>query len=103
MNTEPLTPTNEITNPNYYIKGEVSVADFIDAYELNFNRGNIVKYVVRAAHKQGEDAVTALLKAQWYLGREIIRAGHEQERIDQMLEGARPLIYDPEHYPEDRE
>ncbi len=103
MNTVPSSPTDKINNPSYYTKGEVSVADFIDAYELNFNRGNIVKYVVRAGHKQGEDAVMALLKAQWYLGREIIRAGHEQERIDQMLEGARPLVYDPEHYPEDRE
>ena len=93
----------QINAPDYYSKGEVSVADFIDTYGLNFNRGNIVKYVVRAGRKHGEDAVTALLKAQWYLGREIIRAGHEQEQLETLLEGARPAVYDPEHYPEDAE
>ena len=103
MNAETLISPEKITNPSYYTSNEESVADFIEAYDLNFNRGNIIKYVVRAGKKQGENAVTALLKAQWYLGREIIRAGHEQEQIDQMLEGARPLVYDPEHYPEDRE
>lgn len=75
----------DTTNPSYYTKGEVSVADFIDAYELNFNRGNIIKYVTRAGKKHGEDAITALLKAQWYLGREIIRVGHEQAKIEQLL------------------
>ena len=85
MNAETLTSTSNLTNPSYYTKGEVSVADFIDAYELNFNRGNIIKYVTRAGKKHGEDAITALLKAQWYLGREIIRVGHEQAKIEQLL------------------
>lgn len=76
---------DKITNPSYYTKG-IEVADFIESYELNFNRGNIVKYVTRAGKKEGEDAVTALLKAQWYLGREIIRAGHEQQRVEQLLD-----------------
>ena len=93
----------QINHPDYYNSGGFETADFIDAHGLNFNRGNIVKYVVRAGKKNGEDAMTALLKAQWYLGREIVRTGHEQEAIEQMFEGARPLIYDPEHYPEDRE
>lgn len=78
----------DITNRCYYTKGEVSAADFIDAYGLNFNRGNIIKYVTRAGKKQGEDAITALLKAQWYLGREIIRVGHEQAKLEQLLSKA---------------
>ena len=82
----------DITNPSYYTKGEVSVADFIDAYELNFNRGNIIKYVTRAGKKKGEDAITALLKAQWYLGREIIRVGREQAKIEQLLSKAEQLL-----------
>ena len=85
MNAETLTSTSNLTTPSYYNNGEVSVADFIDAYELNFNRGNIIKYVTRAGKKKGGDAITALLKAQWYLGREIIRAGHEQAKIEQLL------------------
>ena len=96
MSVERLGSSDKINDPDYYTSGEVSVADFIDAYGLNFNRGNIVKYVVRAGKKQGEDAVTALLKAQWYLGREIIRAGHEQEQLEQMLDGMRPAYHLPE-------
>lgn len=92
----------QINHPDYFNSDGIETADFIDAHGLNFNRGNIVKYVVRAGKKEGEDALTALLKAQWYLGREIVRTGHEQEAIEQMFEGARPLIYDPEHYPEDK-
>ena len=99
MNVELLGSSEKIHNPDYYNSGGIEVADFIDAYGLNFNRGNIVKYVVRAGKKQGEDAVTALLKAQWYLGREIIRAGHEQEQLEQMLDGMRPGY----HLPEDDE
>ena len=89
----------DITNPSYYNSGEISVADFIDAYGLNFNRGNIIKYVTRAGKKKGEDAITALLKAQWYLGREIIRVGKEQAKIEQILDGMRPAY----HLPEDDE
>ncbi len=61
----------QINHPDYYNSGGIEVSDFIDAHNLNFNRGNIIKYVVRAGRKQGEDAVTALLKAQAYLEREI--------------------------------
>ena len=92
MSAETLPPADKITNPSYYTSGEVSVADFIEAYDLNFNRGNIIKYVVRAGHKQGEDAITALLKAQWYLGREIIRVGHEQAKLEQLLSRTEHLL-----------
>ena len=70
----------QINHPDYYTSGGIEVSDFIDAHNLNFNRGNIIKYVVRAGCKQGEDAVTALLKALWYLNREIGNVDqHEQE------------------------
>lgn len=43
--------------------------------QLNFNRGNVVKYVARAGLK--EDSIDAELqdleKAKWYLEREIAR------------------------------
>ena len=70
---------NEIDHPDYY-QGGIEVIDFVEAHNLNFNLGNVVKYVTRAGKKSGEGVITALLKAQWYLGREIIRAGHELER-----------------------
>jgi len=43
--------------------------DVISDYELNFNRGNIVKYVCRAGKK--DDEIKDLEKALDYLNREI--------------------------------
>ena len=61
-----------IEHPSYYNQG-IEVIDFVDSYGLNFNLGNVVKYVVRAGHKPGEEAVEALSKAVWYLEHEIAR------------------------------
>ena len=47
------------------------VIDVIDAYQLNFNLGNVVKYVLRAGNKPSEQRDTDLKKALWYLNREI--------------------------------
>ncbi len=63
----------QIEHPHYYNAGGVEVIDFIDAHGLNFSRGNIIKYVTRAGLKDGEDELTALLKARFYLDREILR------------------------------
>ena len=93
----------QIKHPSYYTSGGIEVADFIEAYGLNFNLGNVVKYLARAGKKQGEDAVTALLKAEWYLTREIIRVENEQEATEPIHGELRPLIYDQEYYPEDKE
>ncbi|MBR0251123.1 MAG: DUF3310 domain-containing protein [Synergistaceae bacterium] len=62
---------SEINHPDYYINGGIEAIDFIDAHCLNFNLGNVIKYITRAGRKDGEDALTALRKAQWYLEREI--------------------------------
>ena len=77
----------QINHPDYYNSGGIEAADFIDAHKLNFNLGNVVKYVVRAGRKQGEDAVTALLKAQWYLEREIKKLELTEEKLGQMVAG----------------
>ncbi len=44
-----------------------------DSHNLNFSRGNAVKYIVRAGLKDGETEQEALEKAVWYLEREIDR------------------------------
>ena len=69
----------QINHPDYYCSNGFEVADFIEAFNLNFNLGNVIKYVARAGHKDGEEAVTALIKAQTYLLREISRVGKEQK------------------------
>ena len=66
--------THNIEHPDYYLTDNgFQVIDFIEALDLNFSRGNIIKYVSRAGKKDGEDELTALEKAQWYLDREIER------------------------------
>ena len=65
----------QINHPDYYCSNGFEVADFIEAFNLNFNLGNVVKYVTRAGHKDGETAISDLMKAQTYLLREISRVG----------------------------
>ena len=63
----------EITQPNHYkndnIEDSGDVIDFCHLYDLNFTRGNIVKYVTRAGKKDNE--LHDLEKALEYLKREI--------------------------------
>ena len=56
-------------NPTYY-KG-TAMADYVAVFNLNFDLGNVVKYVSRAGKKQGEKALEDLKKAQWYLNHAI--------------------------------
>ena len=62
---------SEINHPDYYINFGFEAIDFIEAHSLNFNLGNVIKYITRAGRKDGEDTLTALRKALWYLEREI--------------------------------
>ena len=48
---------------------EIETIDFIEAKSLNYNLGNVVKYITRADHKGNK--LEDLQKAQWYLAREI--------------------------------
>lgn len=43
----------------------------IEAWDLGFCLGNVVKYVSRAGKKEGGDIVDDLEKAKWYLDRHI--------------------------------
>lgn len=58
-----------VEHPRHYTFGSMEVIDAIEAWELGFHLGNVVKYVVRAPHKGCylED----LRKARWYLERTI--------------------------------
>lgn len=43
----------------------------IEAWEMNFNLGNTIKYISRAGKKEKGKTVQDLEKAKWYLEREI--------------------------------
>ena len=66
-----------INHPQHYTLGKIEVIEFIEDKGLNFNLGNVVKYVARAGHKKSSGksvdakALEDLKKAQWYLNREI--------------------------------
>ncbi len=65
------TMTREIINHPEHYGGDTpyEAIKVIEAWSLNFNLGNVVKYVARAG-KKGE-TLEDLRKAAWYLQREI--------------------------------
>lgn len=66
---EAVKKADMVNHPAHYKVGGIETIDFIEAKKLNYNLGNVVKYLTRADHKgnRKED----LLKARWYLNREI--------------------------------
>ena len=62
-------PSDPVNHPAHYKVGGIETIDFIEAKKLNYNLGNVVKYVTRADHK-GERREN-LEKALWYLKREL--------------------------------
>ncbi len=66
---------NDVNSPAHYTDGGIQTIDFIEAKGLNFHLGNVVKYISRAGKKG--DNLEDLLKAQWYLNREIERNGKD--------------------------
>jgi hypothetical protein len=64
-------PADNVNHPAHYKAGGIETIDFIEAKGLNYHLGNVVKYISRADHKG--DRKENLLKAQWYLNREIAK------------------------------
>ena len=64
---------NEIIEPSYYNKASMSVCDIIDEYELDFYKGNIIKYVLRSGKKSADTEIQDLEKAIKYCILEIER------------------------------
>ena len=65
-----------VNHPDYYKTGGVEAIDAIEAWELGFNLGNVVKYIARAGRKTA-GSLQDLRKAAWYLDREIKRREHQ--------------------------
>ena len=58
--------------PTHY-QGAIQPIELINAQDLNFNLGNVVKYVCRAGKKEGENTLSDLEKAKDYIDFEIER------------------------------
>lgn len=65
--------TDMVNHPPHYKAGGIETIDFIEAKELGYHLGNVVKYVSRADHKGNK--LEDLKKAQWYLARAIEKLG----------------------------
>ena len=61
----------QINNPDYYGGAEniYEAIKVIEAWDLDFCLGNVIKYIARAGKKG--DAVQDLKKAKWYLDRKL--------------------------------
>lgn len=61
-----------VNNPKHYGGNTTYEAiKVIEAWELNFHLGNVVKYISRAGKKDITKTKEDLLKAKWYLDRFI--------------------------------
>lgn len=61
--------SDNISNPAHYTHSKYETWDVIEEWSLNYNLGNVVKYISRADHKGNK--VQDLMKARAYLTREI--------------------------------
>lgn len=64
-------PLQSVDHPHHYggADNTYEAIKVIEAWELGFNLGNVVKYISRAGKKGSK--LEDLKKAQWYLNREI--------------------------------
>ena len=68
---------NKINPEHYKSKSKLEANEVIEAFDLNFHRGNIVKYILRAGKKSEkgyenkQKQLEDLNKAKWYLSRLI--------------------------------
>jgi hypothetical protein len=61
-------PCERVDHPAHYNQG-IEVIDFIESHNLDFNAGNVVKYISRYKHK--DNPMEDLQKAKWYIERMI--------------------------------
>lgn len=63
---------NDIINhPLHYTDGKIEVIEFIEDKNLNYHKGNAIKYICRAGKKDPSKEIEDLQKAIWYINREI--------------------------------
>lgn len=66
-----------VNHPEHYTKGGIEVHDFISAWSMDFDTGNVIKYVTRAPYKSNK--LEDLKKARWYLNKSIEKAEKEEK------------------------
>lgn len=71
-----------LNHPEYYVAGRsYEPVKVIMDWDLNFNLGNVIKYISRAGRKDGNSVIQDLKKALDYLKFELDRLSHEKHRL----------------------
>lgn len=65
MKPEPI--NDPVSHPAHYTFGRIEVIDAINEWQLDFDRGNAIKYIVRAGRKDPTKTVEDIHKAIFYL------------------------------------
>ena len=89
-------PNDEVNHPAHYTAYEgVEVIQLTE--QMNFNRGNAVKYIARAGLKSYDTEILDLKKALWYIQREINRmeAKLRTEGENEVLDALRRKLMAP--------
>lgn len=60
-----------VNHPKHYNPGQYEAIKVIRAYNLNFAKGNAIKYILRAGNKPHQSQIQDLKKALWYIQNEI--------------------------------
>ena len=90
---------DSVNHPSHYTDGKIEVIDFINDKKLNFNRGNVIKYVARAGKKAsgsldlGKKEVEDLEKAAFYLEDEIKRLDPNPNRKKVKVKAIKDSLY----------
>ena len=74
-------PSDPILHPTHYTFSTIEPIDVIEAWQLGFHLGNVLKYVARAGRKGAQ--IDDLKKARWYLDREIKRMDDDAAAIEE--------------------
>lgn len=73
-----MTEFDPINKPAHYNQGGMEPMDYIEANNLGYCEGNVVKYVTRAKYKGSY--LQDLKKARWYLDRLITKCEKDEKR-----------------------
>lgn len=74
LNPTPPVPEHDAVNHPDHYNSHPSGVEVIEIVRwMGYNRGNAVKYILRAGHKVGADEIEDLQKAAWYINDEILR------------------------------
>lgn len=71
----------QVNHPEHYGGSDniYEAIKVIEAWDLGFNLGNVVKYISRAGKKDNNKLIQDLEKANWYLNRELEKLKNKQK------------------------